>query len=489
MQRPKLRSLAMFVAPVLVGGATGDALLTRMNDAHPALTAALARTADAPPAPSQPVGRLVLVVIDGVGEPYFDREIREGTLRPVTWSQAIDTGTPSLSRPSYHTLFTGVAQDLAGVGNNRYADRARADTVMNRVRDAGGTVAWALETVDWMHGLAGLPHEPYLRQYATHDLDAIAALAAAHTLTVVHWVTTDEVAHNHGARSARYDREVRTCLTRASRLYDRLAAALGPSAFTMLVGADHGHVARGGHGGPDPDVVHTRWVRLGGPPSVAPPLARQPETVLAATFTDALALAPPRDATGCPLPLAGVTSRADCGAITRRRDALTRALADARSQANLRSALRLALFVIALVFSAVRIPNEMVRLRTIRALTALGAVLAGASASYALLGPGFTLSAIRTQRAFLVHATLAAMAGALVAWIVAQRLTRARPDDTALATTAVPLGALCYVAGSSGEALLGDVGRLMVPAVGLFPGAACAAIALGSLLARRAPAR
>ena len=475
----------MFVAPVLVGGATGDALLTRMNDAHPTLVAALARAADAPPAPARPVGRLVLVVIDGVGEPYFDREIRAGTLRPVTWSQPVDTGTPSLSRPSYHTLFTGVAQDLAGVGNNRYAGRARADTVMNRVRDAGGTVAWALETVDWMHGLAGLPHEPYLRQYATHDLDAVAALAASHTLTVVHWVTTDEVAHNHGARSARYDREVRTCLTRASQLHDRLAAALGPAGFTLLVGADHGHVARGGHGGPDPDVVHTRWVRLGGPPSVAPPLARQPETVLAATFTDALGLPPPRAATGCPLPLAGVTSRADCAAITRRRETLDRALAEVRSGANHRAALRLTLFTIAIVLCAIRLPNEIVRSRTIRALTALGAVLAGAAASYALLGPGLTLSAIRTQRAFLVHATLSTMVGALVAWIVAHRITRARTSDTALATVTVPLAALCYVGGSSGEAMLGDVGRLMAPALGLLPGAACAAIALGSLAARR----
>ncbi len=485
MRRPTLRSLAMFVAPVLVGGATGDALLTRMNEAHPSLLAARARAADAPPTPAPPVGRLVLVVIDGVGEPYFDREITAGTLRPVTWSQPIDTGTPSLSRPSYHTLFTGVAQDLACVGNNRFPGRARADTVMNRIRDGGGTVAWALETVDWMRGLAGLPHEPYLRGYASRDLDAITTLAASHTLTVVHWITTDEVAHNHGARSARYDREVRASLTRVSQLYDRLVAALGPAGFTMLVGADHGHVARGGHGGPDRDVVHTRWVRLGGPPSASPPRARQPETVLAATFTDALALPPPRDATGCPLPLAGVTSRADCAAIARRRDTLNRTLGDVRSVANHRATLRLTVFAIALVLAAIRIPNEIVRSRTIRALAALAAVFAGAAASYALLGPGFTLSAIRTQRAFLAHATLSTLVGALVAWVVARRVTRARPSDTALATVAVPLAALTYVAGSSGEAMLGDVGRLLVPALGLFPGAACAAIALGTLAAPR----
>ncbi len=480
MARITLPTLAAFALPTLVGGAAGDALLDRANAPDAALAAALTRAASPREASPAPSGHLVLVVVDGVGEAFVDRGVRDGTLRPVTWSQPFDTGTPSLSRPGYHAFLTGVAQRVSRVMNNRYASRARADTVADRVRDAGGSVAWALESVDWMYTLTGAPGEPYLRGAASRDLVAVTDLARRHALTVVHWTRTDDAGHAYGARSDRYAREVRACFTLASRLHDRLAAALGPDGFTLLVGADHGHVARGGHGGPEPDVTRTRWVRLGGPSPRAPTLARQPQTALAATFTDALGLAPPRHAMACPVPLAGVASRADCRAIERRRAALDRAVAEVNASAARRARLALTSLGAVLAAVATRARREVVRHRTTRSLAALALLLAVAAAGFALLGPGWTLSAIRSKAAFVAHSLAVMAAGVAVAWPLARRVTRARTTHVAAATALVPLAAVAYAT----VTLPGDVGLLLAPAAGLFAAAAGAALGLWALAAR-----
>lgn len=479
--------LVAFFGPALIGGATGRFLLERMNRDAPALEAMRRRDESPRPqrSPMPPSSRLVIVVIDGLGERYFDHFTRDGTLRPVTWSRGFDTGTPSLSRPSYHAMFTGVSQEASAIRNNLHVGRARADTVMDRVRDAGGSVAWALETVDWMYGLAGLGGEDYVRSSASRDVDTLVRLAHSHTLTVVHWVTPDETAHSEGRDSAAYEREARACLDRASRLHDGLARAFGPSSFTLLVGADHGHIARGGHGGPERDVVETRWVRLGGPASndIAGP--RRLETALAATFTDALGIDAPRNATACPVSLAGVTSSADCATIERRRIALEATLTDLRAGAFQRARVRVVTFAIVSLAALAGLRNKPARREAARALLATTMLAFASAATFAALGPGLTLSAIRTQLAFVVHSTVTMFAGAAFAWPFARRLSGARSRHAAIATTLAPLAALVYTADRVGLAMLDIGGQLLAPSVGLFPPAACAAIALWAMIARR----
>lgn len=487
MSRRPLHVFAVFAIPSLLGGITGRLLLERMNRDAPALADARHRDeAPRPPRPTAtPSARLVVVVIDGVGERYFDRAARDGVLRPVTWTQRFDTGTPSLSRPSYHVMFTGVPQEAAAIRNNLHRGRARADTVMDRLRDEGATVAWALETVDWMHSLAGLPHEDWLRLDAARDPATLVTLARGHTLTVVHWVTPDETAHAEGRDSAAYEHAVATCFERASRLHDRLAEAFGDEGFTLLVGADHGHVAHGGHGGPERDVVETEWVRLGGPRIAVPPSPRRPEGALAATLTNILGVAPPRSAAVCPVPFPGVTSRADCAAIEARGAALDARVRVIRSEAYNRARVRLAVFAFVALVSLVGVRPAALRRRAARALAAAFALSVGASLAFALLGPGVTLSAIRSERAYVVHAGSTLLLGAALAWPLVRRLTSARTLDTAVAMSLAPLAALIYTADRAGQAMLDVRGQLLAPTVGMLPAAACAALGLWSLVRQR----
>ncbi len=483
MSRRPLHAFAVLAIPSLLGGVTGRLLLERMNRDAPALAAARVRDQGPlpPRPPAPPTARLVLVVIDGVGERYFERAARDGALRPVTWTQRFDTGTPSLSRPSYHVMFTGVSQEAAAIRNNLHRGRARADTVMDRLRDAGGTVAWALETVDWMHSLAGLPGEARLRLGAARDPAALVALARDHTLTVVHWVATDETAHAEGRDSAAYERAVATCFERASRLHDRLAETFGAEGFTMLVGSDHGHVARGGHGGPERDVVETAWVRLGGARRPTPPSPRRPEGALAATLTDILGVSAPRSAAVCPVPFAGVATRADCAAIEARGRNLEARVGVIRSEACDRARMRLAAFAFAVLAALAGVPGGEPRRRAARALAAGSALSVGAALAFALLGPGTTLSAIRSERAYVVHAGATLVFGAALAWPLARRVTSARALDAALAMSLAPIAALIYTADRGGHAMLDVRGQLLAPTVGMLPAAACCALALWSL--------
>jgi len=458
MNRAPLHVMLSLVAPIALGGLTGRRLLDSMNDPDPAVLAAVAPVRDAPAA--RVTRRAIVVLIDGADEASFERAMRDGTLAPVAWSQPVDTGTPSLSKPGYHVLFTGAPQDVSGVRNNAYAGRARLDTLMDRVRGAGGSVAWALETVDWMAALAGRDGDERLADTAALDVERVAALSRAHELVVVHWTRSDLAGHDHGAASPAYRDVVRRSLARASALH-RLIASDGAALF---VGSDHGHAARGGHGGPEPEVTRVRWVRLGGD-RMPEGTARAPATSMAATIAHAMGLPPPRSAMACAL---RATDReppptAVC------REALDRAARARAAKPPARAVLRGA--AVSSVLAAALAVAAQAGARGRRALAASAFLAVGAVAGHAAFGGGWTLTAIVTHMTFLARTTSAMALGATAAWLAARGLG-AREEDVAWATALPPALALAYALGSSGLTLTGEVERLVAPAAGLFPVAA-----------------
>lgn len=458
VNRAPLHVALSLVAPVALGGLTGRRLLDSMNDPAPAVLASVAPVGDVPAA--RVTRRAIVVLIDGADEASFERATRDGTLAPVAWMQPVDTGTPSLSKPGYHVLFTGAPQDVSGVRNNAYAGRARLDTLMDRVRDAGGSVAWAQETVDWMSALAGRDGDERVTGAEALDVARIAALTRAHELVVVHWTRSDLAGHDHGAASPTYRDVVRRSLARASSLH-RLIASEG---MALFVGSDHGHAARGGHGGPEPEVTRVRWVRLGGD-RLPEATTRVPATAMAATIAHAMGLPPPRSATACAL---RATDREPPPAAVCR-EALDRAARARAAKPPPRVAWRAAAVLSVLAVALAVAMRAGARGR--RALAASCLLAVGAVAGHAAFGGGWTLTAIVTHVTFLARTTTAMAVGATAAWLVARKLG-AREEDVAWATALPPALALAYALGSSGLTLTGEVERLVAPAAGLFPVAA-----------------
>src|SRR5262249_17438043 len=106
-----------------------------------------------------------------------------------------------------------------------------------------------------------------------------------------------------------------------------------------------------------------------------------------------------------------------------------------------------------------------------------------ACAMFALLGPGLTLSAIRTHASFLSRSIGAMAAGAAPGFFLARRMG-SPPSWAFLIAGLFPAAAFALTAGSLGRSALPPSLWLLLPATGLVPWG----VALGSLVAQSAQA-
>lgn len=507
-------TLVAATGALAVGAAVGRLLLDSMNDADAPSLAALAAHADREVAGAAeprraPLGetgvgvpgaasaggreprRLVLVVLDGLGETAFGEALAH-TEKLGEWSfrATVDVGTPSLSRPVYHVLLTGVPQDVSGIRNNAHVGPARADDLALRVREAGGTVGWALEGVPWFHDLFGRREDRYERPCSPGGLEVVSGvvkepacgkggpfafmgpvLSAHPGLAVLHFVGIDHAGHSAGAESASYRTAANEAMAAVADLRSADDAAVPEAQRPVwMLGADHGHLPQGGHGGPESPVRRTTWVGLWPSPTAArveiPGVV--PAERLASTFAAILGVAPPAMAMGEPLALpdsaAGAGATGAGAATSERRAAVEGVLAESRRQAHrgvLLRALAVATGLVALGAALAR--RDKARVALAAALPALLACL-----GFCLLGPGMTLSAIRTQGGFMAQSTAATAFGAALGALLAMRWGAPLPWIFAAAAM-VPGTAYAITAGSMGRSLLPDGLLLLFPASGLVP--------------------
>jgi hypothetical protein len=228
-------------------------------------------------------GRVVLVIVDGLGAdearlPFLD-ELREhgaGTTARVPY--------PTISRPNYVTILTGVPPRDSGVRANRVYVSVAVDTVMDRVQHAGLHVATAsdygvLPSLFVRHatslaGIAWLEHDTHVTPPppVTWPVDdarrvgslgelagTIAELAATDAAFIAVLVLdVDRAGHASG---------VGDTYRHAALAVDRMLRAgftgIDLARDTVIVTADHGHVTPGGHGGDEPEVSNVPLVLAG----------------------------------------------------------------------------------------------------------------------------------------------------------------------------------------------------------------------------------
>ena len=240
-------------------------------------------------APTGPPGRVVVLLVDGLRRDEAARLPAWRRLAPESVTGTVALDEPTLSRPYYHALFTGVPQDASGVRSNRFGSRARHDSVMDRVRAAGGEVTVVAEGLDWMRRM----HGPAGGSDARDALEGELAVRGSPGLLVVHVVSTDRTAHEEGIRAASH----RDALALTDAVLSRLARI---EDATLVVTSDHGHLDEGGHGGLEPIVA--RAPLLVRAPGLAPSRLDAPvrAPALAPTLSHWLGVARPRSATEAP---------------------------------------------------------------------------------------------------------------------------------------------------------------------------------------------
>ncbi|MBH24852.1 MAG: hypothetical protein CMH57_10435 [Myxococcales bacterium] len=206
--------------------------------------------------------RVVLVVLDG---------LRLDTSRTLPYLNGLrlkgvdaiaEAPLPSFSKPGYAAMGAGVTPWRSGVRTNAHSEPIPVDTVFARARAAGLHLVGAANHPYWPE----LFKDQFVRWWwvpptsssAEVDRAARDILNERGALTVLHFVDIDAAGHAEGVSGA---------YTRAATSLDaRLKQLLAPLDLTrdlILVTSDHGHVQRGGHGGPEPEVVQVPLIMAG----------------------------------------------------------------------------------------------------------------------------------------------------------------------------------------------------------------------------------
>jgi type I phosphodiesterase/nucleotide pyrophosphatase len=405
--------------------------------------------------------RVVLVIIDGLGAdeaalPYLDE------LRARGAATTARVPYPTISRPNYVTILTGVPPADSGVRTNRVRAPVAVDTIMDRVRADGSRVASAadygmLASLFLRNAttIAGVGWDDHAGQRVTppapitwpfddvRRADSLAELGpriaelvrgdAAFVPVLV--LDVDRAGHADGVGAAYRD---------AARDVDRMLrtafAGIDLARDTVIVTADHGHVAPGGHGGTEEEVSRVPLV-LAGAGIVPGARARDARLIdVAPTVAALLGIAAPREAEGRALTeLLALDARAIARRTANDRDraAAVLALADAaRADAPAPSPLAVAalIAVLALAVAGRRWIPRVAPVGAAGAAIMLGAVIAMTRGT---ISPSYVPSLPRVE---LLGGTAAI--GALVVQLVASWRAIRRTADRAAAAIGVALGGL-----------------------------------------------
>jgi len=178
---------------------------------------------------------------------------------------------PTMSRPNYEALHTGVSSSTHGIVNNSIVRRSIMPNVFELARAAGkvtaaSVYAWYSELYNRVPYDAVLDREvddaalniQHGRFYTAYDMPDDEVFAAAATLLrryipdylLIHPMLLDTLGEAYGAQSEQYRKQV--------IVQDGLIASLLPDAlkagYTIMVTADHGISDDRIHGGTTDDV-------------------------------------------------------------------------------------------------------------------------------------------------------------------------------------------------------------------------------------------
>ena len=220
-------------------GTLGITWLTRISN-HDGVD--LVTVQDAVTVPLPPPRQTLVVLVDGLGlEPALQTPA-------ATWLKlhgrcfAVTHETPTMSRPVYAVVSTGLPQSRTGVRANGVHTPARAQSVWELMTAAGLTVSvWS--DVSWWQEL-------FPKGFTTVRDTAEPPGAFQTRVALVHPTLVDHAGHHTGGDSHAYAEAVRESSTITLAMLQRLDLQQD----VALVTADHGHWHSGGHGGDEPRI-------------------------------------------------------------------------------------------------------------------------------------------------------------------------------------------------------------------------------------------
>lgn len=211
--------------------------------------------ADGPFADVRRPRRTALVVFDGLGHEEAEGMRSVARLRAHGQCRRTHVGSPSLSRPVYAVLSTGLEQDRTGARGNDDPRPIAAESVWQIARAAGLKVA-AVSELPWWRELFPEGFDEYVIPPRAANYFEWVPQA---DLQLIHPLYVDETGHESGAASPQYAAAV----ARADAELMGFLDTLDLSRDLVIVTADHGHALLGGHGGPQDRIAHVLTCHAG----------------------------------------------------------------------------------------------------------------------------------------------------------------------------------------------------------------------------------
>jgi len=264
----RLPTVVAFVLALAVGAGCllhGLGFMAGFNTTPLPALAGLASVAPGVPGlalPSPSTGRVFVVVVDGLRADFAQHlALATPTGVPMATCQ-LEALMPSFSRPAYVALSTGVPPWASGVQTNDHEGAVTLPSIWAVARAAGVRTTLVTDGTEWWTELFPGAFEA-VEIVAKRDFDARwEALQlpprGSPALVLIHIVAADDAAHDFGTGSD-YVQEI----ARAGEKIQRIIGDLDPARDTLLVTADHGHISRGGHGGPEPEVMAIPLIAFG----------------------------------------------------------------------------------------------------------------------------------------------------------------------------------------------------------------------------------
>ncbi|MGB4592811.1 MAG: alkaline phosphatase family protein [Coriobacteriia bacterium] len=206
--------------------------------------------------------RTVMVLVDGLTDGMSRQMDSIGQLRAKGADVRLTIPQPSLSYPTWTTAFTGATPQISGVTTNWYEKRVEVESLFDVAVGSGRKLAVSgPDDLDMLYGVSELTTATALVKWAEGDyltddiVDSAIDLANKNDsdFIVALFPDVDEAGHDAGSASEEYA----SVAAKVDADLGRLIAALDDGETVFVVLPDHGHIATGGHGGWEEQVIHT----------------------------------------------------------------------------------------------------------------------------------------------------------------------------------------------------------------------------------------
>jgi type I phosphodiesterase/nucleotide pyrophosphatase len=223
-----------------------------------------------------PVSRQVVVaLVDGLGLEASRSLPFLSELRARGADYDCRIGEPSLSLPGRAVMLSGAWQEINGQPTNYNPRPLKVEHAFSVARRQGlltalaagpsgvrlfaPAIAWAAIYAKDPETAPAAAYEAAQQKQAAQARELLERVRGQPALVMVELHAVDATGHGWGGTSPEYGHAAR----QADEAIRGFAAGLDLERDTLVVTADHGHVAAGGHGGPEEGVLHVPLVFAG----------------------------------------------------------------------------------------------------------------------------------------------------------------------------------------------------------------------------------